>query len=209
MNKTIICAREDQRVIITTDIHGCYDKLKELIYDLGIEEDDILIIAGDLVDRGPESRKVVEFVCNRPNTFAIKGNHEHMLIQALTSGKLADMITLSLNGGDWIHDDKDPTELVNMLQKLHNIIEVRKGDQRVGVIHAEPDTDDWETIGTETPIALIWGRNRLGYGVTDTIKNIDYIVAGHTIVSNPTYTGNVKHIDAGAFLGNDLFYVEI
>ena len=51
------------RTIVVGDVHGCYRELmlllEKLKYDEGSER---LILAGDLVDRGPESGQVVRWV---------------------------------------------------------------------------------------------------------------------------------------------------
>jgi hypothetical protein len=70
------------RVIVVGDIHGCYDELMNLLDVMKYREgQDRLIFAGDLVDRGPESAKVVAWVREaqtRSNglTTAIVGNHD-------------------------------------------------------------------------------------------------------------------------------------
>lgn len=70
------------RVIVIGDVHGCYDELMSLLESVNYHEGlDRVIIAGDLVDRGPESAKVVEWIRlahKRSNglTTAIVGNHD-------------------------------------------------------------------------------------------------------------------------------------
>lgn len=53
------------RTIVVGDIHGCYDELMELLEKIGwnpsSSEPDVLVLAGDLVDRGPKSLEVVRW----------------------------------------------------------------------------------------------------------------------------------------------------
>ena len=63
---------------IIGDIHGCYDTLMNLINKLPINAE--LIFVGDLVDKGINSKKVLEFVINN-NYQCIKGNHEKYMEQ--------------------------------------------------------------------------------------------------------------------------------
>lgn len=67
--------------IILTDPHGCYNTLMALVAKLpkGIP----LTFAGDLIDRGPDSRKVVEFVKDGGYDCVV-GNHEIMMLDELT-----------------------------------------------------------------------------------------------------------------------------
>ena len=77
------------RTIAISDIHGCYDELKELImaleekgeYNRGVDR---LIFLGDYIDRGKDSRLVIKFIKelqeNNDNVIALMGNHEDMLL---------------------------------------------------------------------------------------------------------------------------------
>ncbi|MEM1172541.1 MAG: metallophosphoesterase family protein [Cyanobacteria bacterium P01_H01_bin.35] len=71
------------RRIIIGDIHGHYDGLMALLEAIAPGRDDMVYFLGDLIDRGPKSSQVVTFVKNSPYQ-CILGNHEHMMIQALS-----------------------------------------------------------------------------------------------------------------------------
>ncbi|MEL6346715.1 MAG: metallophosphoesterase family protein [Myxococcota bacterium] len=64
------------RRLIIGDIHGCFLELQDLIAAAEITDEDEIISVGDMVDRGPMDREVVDFFRNTPNARAIKGNHE-------------------------------------------------------------------------------------------------------------------------------------
>lgn len=66
--------------IVLTDPHGCYKTLMALIAKLpkGVP----LTFAGDLIDRGPDSKSVVEFV-KSGGYDCVVGNHEIMMIGEL------------------------------------------------------------------------------------------------------------------------------
>jgi len=67
------------------DVHGRYKELMTLVRKL--PKDAKLIFVGDLIDRGPDSAKVVKFV--RENNYpCVMGNHEHFMIaEGLIDGK--------------------------------------------------------------------------------------------------------------------------
>lgn len=67
--------------IIISDPHGCIKTLLALIEKL--PKDVPITFAGDLVDRGPNSKAVVEFVKNGGYDCVV-GNHEVMLLDELT-----------------------------------------------------------------------------------------------------------------------------
>jgi hypothetical protein len=65
-----------QRVICIGDPHGCLVELKELIAKCDLQDDDQVIVVGDLVDRGPDSAGVVRYV--REQRFnCVEGNHDN------------------------------------------------------------------------------------------------------------------------------------
>lgn len=65
-------------MFVIGDVHGCFETLKALIQKLPSDAD--IWFVGDLIDRGPESKSVVEFVINN-NYNCVMGNHEYMLIE--------------------------------------------------------------------------------------------------------------------------------
>lgn len=83
-----------QRVYAVGDIHGRADLLTRLIE--GIDQDDrqraametTVILLGDLIDRGPDSRGVLDMARawgGRRKLRVLMGNHEEMLLKSLTS----------------------------------------------------------------------------------------------------------------------------
>lgn len=68
------------RIIVIGDLHGMYDETIELLDKCQITDSDTLIFLGDLVDRGPDNGKCVDFVMNREKVqgapACILGNHE-------------------------------------------------------------------------------------------------------------------------------------
>lgn len=76
----------NNRVFAIGDIHGCLSQLTCLIRQIQPTEHDLLIFLGDYIDRGPDSRGVLDY-CLRLReqypTVCIKGNHEEMLLASL------------------------------------------------------------------------------------------------------------------------------
>ncbi len=71
----------ERRWVVVGDIHGYFDTFQALMGKVGLQDDDVLISCGDLVDRGPKVRETVEFFQNRPLTFCIEGNHENKAVR--------------------------------------------------------------------------------------------------------------------------------
>ncbi len=70
------------RTLIIGDIHGCWDELQDLLDRAGLADDDAIISVGDLVDRGPDSARVLDFFQTTPNARTIMGNHEYKHVRA-------------------------------------------------------------------------------------------------------------------------------
>jgi len=50
----------EARTIVVGDIHGCYDKLMQLLDKVGFAQSDRLVSVGDLITKGPKSREVLD-----------------------------------------------------------------------------------------------------------------------------------------------------
>ena len=71
------------------DVHGEFDKLKKCIESVNLKGGDKLISLGDLVDRGPDSYKVIEYcieLSKQYECYFIKGNHDVCWFDYLKTG---------------------------------------------------------------------------------------------------------------------------
>ena len=67
----------DRRTLVISDVHGNLDYLRGLLDKVGFSEDDILIIDGDLLEKGPRSLATLRFVMSLSETHeihALSGN---------------------------------------------------------------------------------------------------------------------------------------
>jgi serine/threonine protein phosphatase 1 len=92
--------RNDSRIIVG-DVHGCFKTFMALLAQL--PKDIPITISGDLIDRGPESNKVVQY-CIDNNIDVTLGNHEDMAINfvrnnTLKVGETFDHDDFIMNGG--------------------------------------------------------------------------------------------------------------
>ncbi|MEW6209215.1 MAG: metallophosphoesterase [Acidobacteriota bacterium] len=76
------------KTFVIGDIHARPDLLDQLICDVPWDvKNDKIILLGDLIDRGPDARAVVERVMemmeDNPNMIVLRGNHEQMLLDCL------------------------------------------------------------------------------------------------------------------------------
>jgi serine/threonine protein phosphatase 1 len=70
------------------DIHGCCRTLQALLEKIKLQEGDELYLLGDYIDRGPDSKGVLDTIMHLPcKVVALKGNHEDLWIKAVKSGQ--------------------------------------------------------------------------------------------------------------------------
>ncbi len=81
------------RTIAIGDIHGCDTALEVLLRELQLQSDDAVIALGDVIDRGPDSKRCIEILLalkSKCQFQHIMGNHEEMMLDALYGGEWKD-----------------------------------------------------------------------------------------------------------------------
>ena len=89
------------RVLAIGDIHGCLGPLDALLDWVQPAPEDVLITLGDYVDRGPDSRGVLNRLIElkqRLNLICLRGNHEQMMVEAFRGGRAEKKMWLSVGG---------------------------------------------------------------------------------------------------------------
>ncbi|WP_313691068.1 metallophosphoesterase family protein [Halorarum halobium] len=84
-------------VYVVGDVHGCPGAFDRLLAELGVTDDDLVIVVGDLVRKGPDSEGVVDRVRAADNVLSVRGNNEEKLVRGEES--LPDLADDDL---DWL-----------------------------------------------------------------------------------------------------------
>lgn len=167
------------RRLFIGDIHGHYDGLMQLVAMIAPTQQDTLHFVGDLIDRGPKSAQVVEFV--RTNNYpCVLGNHEHLLLNAFPD---KDPNLGAFQG--WLNSGGQPTltsyptteallEHVDWLKTLPLYLDL--GD--VFLVHA--GLDPQKAIAQQTQMDLCWIRDVFHSQVSSFFPD-KRIITGHTI----------------------------
>ena len=74
------------RTIAIGDIHGCSQALWQLLELVAPQPEDVLVILGDFIDRGPDTRGVIDMLIDfqtRCHVIPLMGNHEAMFLDVL------------------------------------------------------------------------------------------------------------------------------
>jgi serine/threonine protein phosphatase 1 len=101
------------RLIAIGDIHGCHQEFAELLDLLAPGRDDRIVLLGDLVNRGPDSLRVLDLARDY-RTISLLGNHELRLLKYRRTGdrkyiKETDLDTFGkLRPEDWAYLENMP-----------------------------------------------------------------------------------------------------
>lgn len=214
-----------KRILAISDIHGCYNEFNKLLGKVHYDSSkDQLILLGDYVDRGKDSKKVVEFVKELVYTYgaiALRGNHDQLFLDFLKKDDYWATYNFLRNGGlSTLESYGDATkegardniwfnypEHIDFLDDLPYYYET----EEYIFVHAGVNVflENWKnTIKDE----FIWIREQF----LDYDHNADKtIVFGHTPTINlqsteDIYFGNMKiGIDGGCTYGFQLNCLEI
>jgi len=197
------------------DIHGCLEKLEDLLIKIKPRHDDLLIFLGDYIDRGENSSGVIDCLIRLKDFCScifLKGNHEHMLIELIEFGTNKSMFMS--NGGDMTllsYTGKKNTkikDLLNVLPKEHKefLTSLRwyYEDDKYIYVHAGIKKDI--PMHSQDPMDMIWMRNDFyGYPTNREKK----VIFAHCPFIEPFVKDDKIGIDTGAVYGRYLTAVEL
>ena len=84
--KAVSSDKTKGRILVTSDIHGHFDHLIQLLKMVEFGSDDILIVNGDMVEKGPQSLAVVRYIkslCEGGRAIALMGNVDNRFLWQL------------------------------------------------------------------------------------------------------------------------------
>ncbi|MCP5077017.1 MAG: diadenosine tetraphosphatase [Psychromonas sp.] len=204
-----------KRIFVVGDIHGKLDLLKHMLQQVEFDACfDILVSVGDLIDRGPESAATLAFYAQHSWFYAIAGNHEILMADAMRYGgpfhiNLEYPKPLKLwykNGGEWALQESQ-----SCLDKLNEIIKAMpcaltltlNSGKTVGISHAQPHTLNWQEMQQwqgdvyDKP-RWIWGRTRIKGEPSEAVSGVDYTIHGHTATQVVERVANSLFIDTSS-----------
>lgn len=172
----------DERIIVITDLHGCYDEMTELLDKVNFDPQiDRLLCLGDMIDRGPKIFLTFEYMKKLQKMMGdrcvlLRGNHEQLLVDYLRGGNV-NRRNWDMNGGtgtrfDFIMNKHRVQEFGSWFDSLPFYC----ADPRFTGVHASMEDEDPAKNDIWT---LIWGRS------TDYEGHL--ILTGHTPYRYPVF----------------------
>lgn len=206
---------KNSKIIAVSDCHGEIHKLKNLFEKLSFTKNDTIVFLGDYIDRGEDSKGVIDFVLSlkdKCNLVTLKGNHEMFAMDSLkfTEGRLGLTQMFNswmMNGGieclrSYSTQCVEEGNLAGAIEKMfdqhgdffNDLKLTYETDNHIfvhGHLAHEQDVEDQEEW------QCIWGR----YNDIYPHKSGKTVVCGHTIQRDGvTNDGFRICIDTGSFL---------
>ncbi|NLD36031.1 MAG: serine/threonine protein phosphatase [Desulfatiglans sp.] len=194
---------------IVGDLHGCREMLERMLSIIPWNpEADNLIFIGDYLDRGNDSKGVIDLLIKLSVTYpkvkCLMGNHESIFLEYLfggdektflVNGGMTTLESYRVNGTTYI-----PPEHVSFIQSLHTLIEL----DNYYIVHAglKPGLN----IKEQTVKDRLWIRESF---ITSEYNFGKKVIFGHTPFYSPYITENKIGIDTGAVFGNKLTCLEL
>lgn len=208
------------------DVHGEIEKLDRL---LGYITEDArafglsprVVFLGDLIDRGPDSRGVVErakTLTERGEAIAIKGNHEELMLHAYANRESVGIYWWAENGGDetiqsYMMANGVQDDWRDAVDKAHiawlNTLPVMIRDEPRGLVFVHGGIDPWRFPNCSDEVRM-WTRSRTFFRSRDwpdreEVRDL-LVVHGHTPTedSEPDWEPRRINVDTGACFGGPL-----
>lgn len=197
------------RLYAVGDLHGCYNLLMTRLKEIGFDfENDLLVAVGDLVDRGAQNIECVELL-SKPWFISIRGNHEDLCISGMHN-ESSKRCHIS-NGGEWFYelDRQAMYNIAATFAELPVALEITHKGVKYGFVHGHIEQNNWNEFkhslgsvinGRQAADYAMWGRERLDTDRLEyeEVKNVDFVIMGHTVTQKPVRRDNCIWIDTGA-----------
>ena len=197
------------RVFAIGDIHGCCRTFRQMLSaQIGLCKKDTLYLLGDYIDRGPDSKGVIETLLELQahgyDIHPLMGNHEAMLLQGLEPGgslhewlEYGGRATLKSYGIE--HPCEMPAEHIRFFRSLPLYA---RTDTHI-LVHAVLNFCLEDPFSREGEQAMLWDRRQK----PDRKKQMGRkLVVGHSIRHEDEIRKNLKAdlimLDNGCYRGN-------
>ncbi|MEM8793161.1 MAG: metallophosphoesterase family protein [Pseudomonadota bacterium] len=221
----------DRRVYAVGDIHGRMDLLRDLMDEILLDAQRYegvadLVFLGDYVDRGEDSRAVLDFLIGLRgrrdiNPVYILGNHERMLLDFLEMpeqgprwlryGGLQTLMSYGISTPGAVNE---PETLAKIRADLSDAMGAHRAflgqmplwHRRGNMLFAHAGANPAKGPRDQNEHALLWGHPRF----FDTPRDDElWVVHGHTVVEEPEIAQGRIAVDTGAYFSNRLTAVRI
>jgi serine/threonine protein phosphatase 1 len=171
---------------VVPDIHGRADLLRDAFGYIGEHASGrtrTIVVLGDYVDKGPDSKAVIDFLRSGPTPawplILLKGNHDAMMVAALRD--MSEMPGWLARGGDAVLESYggDPSKVPAADIEWLDRLALMHIDRFRIYVHAGLDPE--VPLDQQTEKTLLWKRYPEGFGLGYGIR---HVVHGHDSFSD-------------------------
>jgi hypothetical protein len=186
------------RTIVIGDVHGCYDELQDLLRAVKANPGDRLISVGDLICKGPDSRRVIEWAMAQKNLECVLGNHELRFLNCRRRGVVPNVKPYDLEVyqqfGDTYEDAMRFVSRWPLTASGPGFLVVHAGfDPREGL--------EWQSDIQLTTMRRLKDTSEPWY---ELYNEKELIVFGHWAKPEPVVRKNAIGLDTGCVYGGSL-----
>ena len=204
-------------IYVISDIHGQYTALMNILEYIKFSYNDKLYVLGDMIDRGDDGLKVFDYCFNTSNVYPLKGNHEIMMQEALSTDTEESLELWYLNGGvstsKYIKEKKQADKYIKMINNLPSYYDISVQNNEFLLVHAgisfsgaasgyyfdSVDKEDILKYSKENNY-FYWARD--DFESQQTLKHYLHgykMIHGHTPINKKCeWNSNIINIDTGA-----------
>lgn len=198
-----------QEIFAIGDVHGCADELEQLLTKLPLKDGAVLIFLGDYVDRGPDSRGVIDLLLDlekRHPIITLKGNHESMFLDFLETPHSKRGGMFIFNGGSsTLASYADASGKYQVLDThvefLRRLKIFYESDEHFFVHAGVPEIPLHQIDPIRQESILLWTRKRF---LESNYRWSKIIVHGHTRVKEVDVRDNRINLDTACAYGGKL-----
>ena len=187
---------KEERLIAIGDIHGEIKKLNSLLKKLNLTESDTIVFLGDYIDRGKNSKEVIERLIELSeniNCIFLKGNHEQMFLKMVKTKSETEVASWLLNGGAATLDNYgDLIEMLTLHGEFLKSLQPYYLTEKYLFVHAGINPN--KALAKQTEDDLLWIRDGF-IGKKHNLKQ--KIIFGHTSFYEPYTEDDKIGIDTG------------
>jgi serine/threonine protein phosphatase 1 len=208
----VVGEREVARFFAIGDVHGKLTSLEHLMGEIEPAlnpQQDTLVFLGDYIDRGPDSKGVVDLVIRIQNEFphvvCLKGNHDAMFLDWALNGRNYDLYLYN-GGGTTIRSYSQGGEFRLPPEHLEFFTSLRLYYETEQYIFVHAGLRGGIPLDEQDPHDLLWIRDEFILSPYDFGKTV---IFGHTPLQRAFITPRKMGIDTGAVYGGKLTCLEL
>jgi len=190
---------------VISDLHGEYDLFIKMLEKINFSPEDILYILGDVVDRGKEPIKLLQYIMTQSNMIMLLGNHEEFMLNYFEN-EYTDYGDWFKNGGALTYrqilavSQNEQERILSYIKRCKLTYRLKINGKSFILCHAGLEhSEEGVLLSTQYRDYILWARDEFIHN-TKIADEESTVIFGHT----PTITIKVyKRDKTGIWFGDN------